>query len=92
MTTELTELHDDWLNAVWDELLKALDRQHLDASHDVASDVHDYEAAGPRAYLDGLYTDDGTRRTYDDPVMDRMSRASEEAAIIYANALEDDAR
>ena len=89
MTTQnIADLHRAWIDAMWDELCTAHERQHLDASHDIEGDLRRNIKAGPQAYVDGLYTSDGERRTYADRVVDRKSLRAEEAALVLIGAEE----
>lgn len=87
MTTNLNELHDAWMFALYAELALAVQKGQVDASHDIEADLKAYEAAGVEAYLDGLYTEAGERRTYEDAPLDRLSHEAETAGQFYLHAM-----
>lgn len=87
MTTNLKELHDAWMFALYAELALAVQRGQVDASHDIQADLDAYELAGPEAYLETLYTDSNERKTYKDTRLDALSLQAEVAAHEYLSAL-----
>lgn len=89
MTTKLNELHDAWMFALYAELALAVQKGQLDVSHDIEAELNAYEAAGPEAYLETLYTDSNERKTYRDTALDRLSLEAEAAAHEYLSAMRD---
>lgn len=87
MTDNLNGLHDAWMFALYAELAMAVQRGQVDASHDIEADLNAREVAGVEAYLDGLYTEAGERRTYNDAPLDRLSHDAETAGQLYLHAM-----
>lgn len=83
----LEALYERWADALWAELNLAYERDHMDASHDIATAHQNTVDLGPDAYRSWLYNaPNGNRYTWMDKPVDDLSWETEFAALVYMTA------
>lgn len=90
MSYTVSDLIDDWREALWAELVLAYDRGHMDASHDIAADYERTIEAGVDAYLLDLYRLGAeSRLSWMDDDVDVASRETEWRARLAVSMRDD---